>query len=249
MKIDGLIFDFGFTLFEFRNASIEKYFECFRKGLRKAIEKLKETNILNNEEIIKQFSKLFNKKRTQYFKQSLKTKKEFPTSNIFELVLKELNLKEANREFYFELADIYHSYEEKEWVPFKNTKVTLEKLSNFKNLKMAVLSNHPHHMSIINILKKYDLMEFFNAVVTSAEFGKRKPDPDIFLYTLKKMGLEKPETCMVCGDEHADVVGSDFAGMQTILCERKYRFPFEREINVSNYIKVNDISEILNHIY
>lgn len=249
MKIDGLIFDFGFTLFEFRNASIETYFECFRKGLRKSIEKLKETNILNNEEIIKQFSKLFKKKRTQYFKQSLKTKKEFPTSNVFELVLDELNLEKVNREIYFELADLYHSYEEKEWVPFKNTKDTLEKLSNFKNLKMAVLSNHPHHMTIINLLKKYDLMEFFNAVVTSAEFGKRKPDPDIFLYTLKKMGLEKPETCMVCGDEHADIVGGDRAGLQTILCKRMLRFPFEREINVPNYIKVNDISEILNHIH
>ncbi|MFW9946464.1 MAG: HAD family hydrolase [Candidatus Odinarchaeota archaeon] len=249
MKIDGLIFDFGFTLFEFKNASVEKYFECFRKGLRKAIERLKEINILNNEEIIKQFSRLFNKKRTQFFKQSLKTKNEFPTSEIFGLVLEELNLKKANPEFYLELADLYHSYEEKEWVPFKNTKDTLEKLSNFKNLKMAVLSNHPHHMTIINLLKRYDLLKFFNTVVTSAEFGKRKPDPNIFLYTLKKMGLEKPEACLVCGDEHADIVGGDRAGLQTILCKRLLIFPFEREIDVPNYIEVNDISEILNHIH
>lgn len=249
MKIDGLIFDFGFTLFEFKNASIEKYFECYKKGLRKSIEKLKETNILNNQDKINQFFTLFNKKRAEFFKLSIKTKKEFPTSYIFELVSEILNLKKKDKHFYLELANFYHFYEEKEWVPFKSTKDTLEKLSNFKNLKMAVLSNHPHHMTIVNLLKKYDLMEFFDAVVTSAEFGKRKPDPDIFLYTLKKMGLEKPETCMICGDEHADIVGGDRAGLQTILCKRMLKFPFEREIDVPNYIEVNDISEILNHIH
>lgn len=245
MKLEGLIFDFGFTLFEFKEASVEKYFECYRKGLKKAIEKLKIIKILNNKENINEFSKLFNKKRSLFFKQSLKTQSEFPTSYIFELIWEEMNLKKASQEIYFELADLYHSYEEEEWVPFEKTKSTLEELSKFKNLKLAVLSNHPHHPTIINLLKKHNLINFFDAVVTSAEFGKRKPDPDIFLYTIEKMGLESPNSCMICGDEHADIVGGSKAGLQTILCERMFKFPFEREIETQNYTKVNDISEII----
>lgn len=248
MKIEGLIFDFGFTLFEFKDASVEKYFECYRKGLRKTIEKLKETKVLNNEEIINHFSKLFNKKRALFFKTSIKTKKEYPTSYIFELVLDLLNLEKMNKSFYLELADLYHSYEEKEWVPYVKTIDTLGELSNFENLKLAVLSNHPHHKTIINLLKKYQLMKYFDAVVTSAEFGKRKPDPDIFLYTLKKMGLKTAEACMICGDEHADIVGGDRAGLKTILCKRTIKFPLEFKINIPNYIQIDDISGILKYI-
>jgi len=248
MKVEGLIFDFGFTLFEFKEVSVEKYFECYKKGLKKSIEKLRKIKILVNNEIIKRFSKLFNKKKALFFRQSIKTKMEYPTSYIFELIWEELNLEKVNEDLYLELADIYHSYEEEEWVPFKKTKDTLEKLSKFKNLKLAVLSNHPHHTTITNLLKKHDLIKFFDAVVTSAEFGKRKPDPDIFLYTIKKMGLDSPKSCMVCGDEYSDIVGGNRVGLQTILCKRMFKFPFEKEINVHNYIKVNDISEILNFI-
>ncbi|MFX0146371.1 MAG: HAD family hydrolase [Candidatus Hodarchaeota archaeon] len=248
MKVEGLIFDFGFTLFEFKEVSLEKYFECYRKGLKKTLEKLRNTKILDNEAIIKRFSKLFKTKRALLFRQSIKTKIEYPTSHIFELIWEELNLENADENFFLELASIYHSYEEEEWIPFEKTKDTLERLSEFKNLKLAVLSNHPHHNTIINLLKRYNLLNFFDAVVTSAEFGKRKPDPDIFLYTIKKMGLNSPQSCIVCGDEPSDIVGGNRVGSTTILCKRMFKFPFEEEIKTQNYKKVNDISEILNFI-
>ena len=40
--VKGIIFDFGFTLFYFDNPSVERYYECFKKGLVKSIETLKE---------------------------------------------------------------------------------------------------------------------------------------------------------------------------------------------------------------
>jgi len=42
MSIKGIIFDFGFTLFYFDNPSVERYVECFKKGLLKSIDLLKE---------------------------------------------------------------------------------------------------------------------------------------------------------------------------------------------------------------
>ena len=89
-----------------------------------------------------------------------------------------------------------------------------------------------------NSLKRHQLFNYFDAVITSAEFGKRKPDPEIFFYTLKKMGLAENSECLVCGDEYADVVGGDRAGMKTILCERKYKFPYEIELNVPNLRRI-----------
>ncbi|MFX1408900.1 MAG: HAD family hydrolase [Promethearchaeota archaeon] len=255
MKVKGVIFDFGFTLYYFDNPSIEKYFECFKRGLSNSIDFLKKHEVLKEKGAIEDFIKFFKRYRASSFKKSIKTKIEIPTSIIFQNVLGKMvkqntlnDLKELDNKFYMQLANIYHSCEEDEWIPFKNTRDTLEKLS-LKNLKIALISNHPNHKTIENMLNKYDLLKIFDVVVTSAKFGKRKPDPNIFLHTLKKMGLEGHANYVImCGDEYADIIGAHRANLQTILLERIYKFPFEKEIDVHNYIKVKDISEILNYI-
>ena len=256
MSIKGIIFDFGFTLFNFENPSVEKYYECFKKGLIKSIDVLKEKEVWDDKISDESFIQRFAKQRQFFFIQSRKTKTEFPTTLLFQTVLETLkeeeiikNIDNLDEDTYEKLADAYHFFELEEWKPFPNTKDTLEKLSAVKDLKLAVLSNHPNHNMIELLLKKYNFFTYFDAVVTSAEFGKRKPDPEIFSYTLEKMGLtDQLDLVCMCGDEYADIVGGDRAGMQTILCERIYKFPYEREINVPNLIKINDISEVLNHI-
>ncbi len=253
--IKGIIFDFGFTLFQFDNPSVERYYESFKKGLLKSVEYLKELDVWNDQISEDDFVKKFAMKREQCWRESRKTKKEFPTSKLYQHVLESLwemkainSINHLNDKAYFKLQEIYHSFEMEEWKPLPNTKETLEKLSKYEKLKLAVLSNHPSHSMVENSLKKYQLFKYFNAVVTSAEFGKRKPDPEIFFYTLKKMGLTENSECLVCGDEYADVVGGDRAGMQTILCERRYKFPFEREFDVPELIRIDNISEILEHL-
>ncbi len=255
MAIKGIIFDFGFTLFYFDDPSVERYYESFRKGLLKSIDLLKEKQVWNDNISDELFVKKFSKKREQYWREGRKTKTEFPTSLIYRELLESLQKENfvnkidyLDEDTYEKLAEIYHSFEQEEWKPFPKTKETLEKLSKYKNIKLAVLSNHPSHRMVENSLKKFQLFKYFDAVVTSAQFGKRKPDPEIFYYTLRKMGLTENSECLVCGDEYADVVGGDRAGMQTILCERKYKFPFERELDVPELIRIDDISEILEHL-
>ncbi|MFX0071101.1 MAG: HAD family hydrolase [Candidatus Hermodarchaeota archaeon] len=257
MNVKGIIFDFGFTLYYFRDATVDRYFDCYRRGLLRSIELLEKEQILNGKAHVDNFKRLFNKKRMNLFRKSMKTKIEHPTSKIFKIVLNLMIKKNYINEFeekvdsfYDELADLYHSCEEEEWIPFENTRATLEKLKEYKDLKIAVLSNHPHHPSVEKLLKKYDLFKYFDIVVTSAQFGKRKPDPEIFHHTLKKMGLDIPDSdsCLICGDEHADIVGGHRAGLKTILCERIVKFPFEKEIDHDYYVKITDISEILKYV-
>ena len=99
------------------------------------------------------------------------------------------------------------------------------------------------------MLRKHELLKYFNFIITSAKFGKRKPDPNIFIHTIKKIGLEDhPNSVLVCGDEYADIIGAQRANLQSILLERKYKFPFEKEIDVSNLRRISNISEILDYI-
>lgn len=251
----GIIFDFGFTLFYFENPSVERYFECFKQGLVKAADILKDKRIFKDDSNVKRFMDLYHKKKNSFWKKSLKTKDEYTTGFIFKQVLEDLLdeeelslLTQFTDENYDELADAYHFFEEKEWKPFPHTRETLEQLSKVEELKLAVLSNATHHGYIVRALKKYGLDSFFDVIITSAKYGKRKPDIGIFHYTLEKMGLEKNAECIICGDEYADIVGGHRAGLKTILCERIYKFPFEREISVPDLIKIKNISEILNII-
>ena len=248
MKTKGIIFDFGFTLFEFKDASVENYLNSYKEGLNKTVERLKECQIIKDNEVEKLFIKTFIKERNDNFKNSMKTKCEFPTHTIFQSVMEKLGFEKLKPDYYQHLSDIYHSHEEQQWIPLKNTKKTLEILIENKNLKIAVLSNHPNHNSIENVLKKYKLLKYFDVIVTSAKFGKRKPDPKIFLYTIEKMGLTDPSSCVVVGDEYADIMGGHRVGLTPILYERKIKFPFEQEIEIKDYIKVSDISEILHYI-
>ncbi len=80
MQTKAIIFDFGFTLFKFKEPSVEKFFECFNRGLLKSVDLLKKMKVFQEETIAKQFIKAFNEKKNEYFKLSVKTKKEFTTS-------------------------------------------------------------------------------------------------------------------------------------------------------------------------
>ena len=82
MDIKGIIFDFGFTLFYFDDPSVERYYSCFNDGLQKCVELLKKSNVLKNKTAEEQFLNLFNRERRSAFKQSFKTKMEYPTEEI-----------------------------------------------------------------------------------------------------------------------------------------------------------------------
>ncbi|MBN1803371.1 MAG: HAD family hydrolase [Candidatus Lokiarchaeota archaeon] len=257
MSIKGVVFDFGFTLFYFKDVSLEKYLACYNKGLEESIKFLRNIRILNDKSREMEFKSIFIDRRNQRFKESRITNLEFTTLGIFEHVLDKLDLSSKIidnlidfKDLTKKLADIYHSYEEREWIPFPKTIYTLDQLSKINDLKIALLSNHPHHNMIVNILKKHHVYHLFDVVLTSAKFGKRKPDPSIFLHIIKKMGLTGQEqNCFMCGDEHADIVGGHAIGLKTILCERAYKFPSEKEIKISDYFNISEISEILDLIH
>jgi len=192
MRVNGIIFDFGFTLFYFKNASVKKYFNCFKEGLNKSVEFLQDKNLFRDETIIKELIVKFNKRRLDSYKNSDKSFKELTTPNLFKEILFEsgIQISDMEEDIYNKLADLYHSCEQKEWTPFDDTFLTLKRLKRM-NIKIGLISNHPYHNSILKMLENYDLTKFFDIVMTSAKFKRRKPHKGIFMETIHKMGLSK----------------------------------------------------------
>jgi len=87
--------------------------------------------------------------------------------------------------------------------------------SLYGKYKLAVISNATSQLPRF-ALKKSGLSKFFQVVVVSRDLGVRKPDPQIFRYTLEKLNV-KPEEAIHVGDSiKHDVVGAKSVGMKAV---------------------------------
>jgi len=98
----------------------------------------------------------------------------------------------------------------------KALKGAIEFLEEAQSLgvKMAVATAAP----IVNvefILDGLDLRRFFDAITTAADITNGKPDPEIFLKSAEKLGVE-PQNCLVFEDAVGGFEAAHAAGMQSI---------------------------------
>ncbi|MBI5301722.1 MAG: HAD-IA family hydrolase [Chloroflexi bacterium] len=81
-----------------------------------------------------------------------------------------------------------------------------------KGFRLGVISNIVSRQLVPHNLAAYGIWNFFEVVLTSCEFGWRKPSPRIFLEMTRRLELE-PRECAYVGDTVSrDVVGAHRAG-------------------------------------
>lgn len=71
----------------------------------------------------------------------------------------------------------------------------------------------------MRFLEQFDLVKYFDVIVTGLSAEHTKPYPDPILYAAKKMGV-KPEACLMIGDTTVDMRAGKSAGAQAagVLC-------------------------------
>jgi len=112
---------------------------------------------------------------------------------------------------------------ELEKVPFVDE--VLEKLR--EEYKLAVVTNTSvsKEEDIRKALGKVRLAKYFDAIVTSVDVGREKPDERIFRVALKKLGVKPSEAVMVGNRIKTDVLGANKVGMKTIYFNWNDRYP------------------------
>ncbi|MDQ7848827.1 MAG: HAD family hydrolase [Armatimonadota bacterium] len=84
-------------------------------------------------------------------------------------------------------------------------------------LRLAVVSNASDHRLVEAVLARTGLAQYLDPVVSSAGYGRIKPDPGIFRAVLNTWRLA-PQQCVMVGDTlDADVGGAQALGMRAIL--------------------------------
>lgn len=84
-----------------------------------------------------------------------------------------------------------------------------------KNGYLLALASSSPHAHINFILNEFDLVRYFNVVVSGDDVKHGKPNPEIFLKTSKLIGVP-PQHCVVIEDSNNGVMAAKNANMQCI---------------------------------
>ena len=96
-----------------------------------------------------------------------------------------------------------------------------------KRFKLAIVSNTLDwgDKDIARALKRKNLTDYFDAIVTSVDAGSRKPDPGIYHKALGLLGCTPGEVAMVGDRVDTDIAGANRVGIASILCRWNDKYP------------------------
>jgi len=131
-------------------------------------------------------------------------------------------LGQENRQFREDVKSKFLSFYSDHLIDYSyvypQVKATLERLEKYKK---AVISNKREFLSS-QILKKLELLEYFDIVVGSDTASEKKPSEIPILYVLQKLSIRPEETIMV-GDSNFDIEAGKKAGVATVGVTYGYR--------------------------
>lgn len=81
--------------------------------------------------------------------------------------------------------------------------------------RLACLSNGTQEWTM-QVITDYGLGDIFEEVVLSGDLGMVKPHPEIYLHTLKKLGVPAAEAIFV-DDRQSNVISAEACGMRGIV--------------------------------
>ena len=86
-----------------------------------------------------------------------------------------------------------------------------------RGYRLGIISNVITTQEIPDWLEADSLSQYFQSVVLSSVFGRRKPDPEIYWEAARRIGVP-PQKCVYVGDNPSrDVVGTRNAGFGMVI--------------------------------
>ncbi len=87
-----------------------------------------------------------------------------------------------------------------------------------RGYRLGLVSNTTSSVEVPRLFREWEVSGCFETVILSCVLGRRKPDPEMLLEAVRRMGV-KPGNCAYIGDQpHRDVISARQAGFaQTII--------------------------------
>jgi putative hydrolase of the HAD superfamily len=97
---------------------------------------------------------------------------------------------------------------------------TVVKAIKDRGVRLGIISNVISRTQVEYSLKKYGLYEYFDPIILSSVFGKRKPHPAIFHHAFQAAGIDPANLIFVGNSPAKDIAGAKNAGVgKTVYIE------------------------------
>lgn len=117
-----------------------------------------------------------------------------------------------------EAMEIYRSYHYQKFEEliriFPGMMALIKELKK-RGYKLAIVTSRLRNTTIQG-LKKYDMEQYFDYIVTADDTDKHKPDPTPIAIALEKLN-SRPEEALMVGDSMFDILCAHNAGVKSVL--------------------------------
>jgi HAD superfamily hydrolase (TIGR01549 family) len=233
-----IFFDLGDTLIYFDgdwSKVLQRSTKCLWKNLVAA------GYPLNRE----QFSQDFSDRMRNYYVERNKSLVEYTSARVLRACLTDLGFPEPDTDIIRNALKSLYSVSQEFWNLEEDTLPTLDWLQE-QDFRLGLISNASDVDDVYALLGKFDLTDYFEHIIISADFGKRKPHPEIFLEGMRLFQAE-PQDCMMVGDRlDMDILGANQVNMSSIWITRRSihkgtDYPFD----VRPDYEINTLPEII----
>lgn len=206
--LKAIFFDMGGTLDtfyytpEYRKSNIN----LVRDTLRKA-------DILTQISDL-ELSKMITRGASAYLKWNMESNKELKPAEIWSrFFLKDLRLTTEDLAVIAE--ELALIYETRLFVRELRSEIpsVLQKISSM-GLKIGCISNTQSRTQVPTNLKEYGIIQYFDPIILSSVYGRRKPDPAIFYYAARQANVPTGACVYVGAKINRDILGARRAGFR-----------------------------------
>lgn len=103
---------------------------------------------------------------------------------------------------------------------YTDTQTCLDRLRAERRV-LGVISNSNNEEVVRNVLKWAGILDYFDCTVSSGTEGVEKPDPEIFLRTVRRIGVSPGEALYVGNKALTDAVAAQSAGLFGVWVNRE----------------------------
>ena len=222
MTVNGVIFDLGSTLIEFRG----DWGDIFRGMSNDLIAYLRNHGFQLDFE---KFDRRYQEVVDQFYTRGQRDWIEYTAEYTLRYTLAEFGYPEVSGQALKEGLAAAYAQGELLWQPYGDVYRTLDILKE-RGYRIGLISNARDAANVERLIDQARLRQRLDPIVISANVGVRKPNPHIFRIVLDYWQLPPDRVVMVGDMLGADILGAHHAGMRGVWATMQT----EREANAAH---------------
>jgi len=224
MKIRAVLFDLGNTIMH--SVDPDDWPQVLRRGNQSLVEYLCESGLAIDCDT---FASDFNRRLHEYYAERDIQMIETSTFLVLKELLAEKGFTNASDDILRSALDQHYAVTQQNWQLEDDALACLETLKK-EFIKLGIISNAGDDRDVTQLAEKFNILSYFEFVLTSAACGYRKPHKRIFELALENLNLLPEQVAMVGDKLDADIEGANQMGMYSIWITRRVKLPSGAEL-------------------